>query len=121
MVSRSKLYGQLEQLEDELRDKLINQLNNAAKGTNHQVFCVQQFNTHKHWKNKTDYETELLVDLGAKILTLRKKLGEPSDNTIAEKICWYCQQWNENIQSEPKIAQILAQQFLDAINTGIYK
>ena len=120
MVARSKLYLQLESLENELREKLISQLQLAINGEDNSIFCVDKFNKHKEWKEHCNKRSEYLVDLGAQILTLRKKLGESSENTIAEQICEYCRLWNDNVNTDPKCAQIIAKQFLDAIETEKY-
>ena len=120
MVARTKLYAQMERLEDELKIKLIIQLKRAVNGDNDQIFCAQRFSSHKQGKGRTDSQTDYLVDLGAQILVLKKKLDEPTENTIAEKICWYCRQWNEAGQSDASIVQNMAQQFLQAIESGKY-
>lgn len=117
MVARSKLYEQLDQLEGELERKLIPHLQHAANGDNDYIFCVEQFNPFKKYRENTDKVSESLVNLGAQILSLRKKLGESSENTIADKICGYCHQWNECVQTEEKCARQLAQQFLDEIKS----
>ena len=73
MVARSKLYTQLDVLEAELRVNLLTKLKRAALGENDLIFCAEPFNEHKALKNKTDHETEYLVEIGARILALRKK------------------------------------------------
>ena len=120
MVARSKLYAQLELLEGELREKLVPQLLLAVNGDDDSVFCVEMFNKHKEWKGRFNKKTEYLVHLGAQILTLKKKLGESSESSIAEQICVYCRQWNDNVHTDPQYAQIIAKQFLDAIEANIY-
>lgn len=120
MVARSKLYVQLELLENELREKLILQLKSAIKGDDSSIFCVEKFSNHKEWKGRFNKNTEYLVGLGAQILTLKKKLGESSENSIAEQICLYCRRWNDNVHAEPKYAQILANEFLDKIESSVY-
>ena len=120
MVARSKLYTQLELLESELKEKLVRQLKLALNGEDNSVFCVEKFSKHKEWKGRFNKKTEYLVDLGAQILTLKKKLGETSENSIAEQICIYCRRWNDNVNSDPNYAQIIAKQFLNAIEANIY-
>ncbi len=44
MVSKSKLYTQLDLLESELREKLIPRLKSAARGNNDLIFCVDNSN-----------------------------------------------------------------------------
>ncbi len=120
MVTRSKLYTQLELLESELREQLVPQLKLAVNGDNDSVFCVEKFNKHKEWKGRFNEKTEYLVGLGAQILALKKKLGESSENSIAEQICMYCRRWNDNVHTDHKYAQIIAKEFLDAIEASIY-
>ena len=115
MVSRSKLYAQLDMLESELREKIIPHLEKAAEGKNDLVFCVKEFNNFSDLKDKTDKYTETLVRIGAKILVLKKKLGVPAEGSIAERICWYCREWGNLTNTHRKSAQGLAIQFLDEI------
>ena len=112
MVSKGKLYRQLDSLETELEEKLIPLLEQAAKGRNDLVFCVEDFNPFPELKSKTNVETESLINVGAQILALRNKLGEPSEGSIAERICWYCREWGNLEASQTKSAQRLASQFL---------
>lgn len=115
MVKRSKLYEQLDLLETELNAKIVPHLKQAANGENDLIFCVDGFNPFKELKGKTDINTEYLVELGAQILVLKKKLGEPAAETVAERICWYCREWGVRMHNEEKCAQILARQFLSEI------
>ena len=115
MVSRSKLYEQLQRLEGELHKKIVPHLEQAAVGNNDLVFCVRDFNPFRELKAKTDKNMEYFVDLGAQILILNKKLGESSKDSIAERVCWYCREWSDRVRAEPDCAQKLAKQFLDEI------
>ncbi len=115
MVSRSKLYEQLDALELELEEKLIPHLENAANGKNDLVFCVSDFNPFAELKDKTDHTTERLVHIGRQILALKKKLGEKSEGSIAERICWYCREWGNLENTHRKNAQDLANQFIKEI------
>ena len=115
MVSRSTLYAQLDALESELKEKIIPHLEKAVADNNDLVFCVKDFNPFGELKDKTDKTTETLVKLGARILVLKNKLGEPAEGSIAEKICWYCRQWGKLKNAQHKCTQGLAQQFLDEI------
>ena len=117
MVSRSKLYSQLDALESELKEGIIPHLKTAANGNNDLVFCVGEFNPFNELKGKTDKNTENLVKIGAKILALKSKLGEPSEGSIAERICWYCREWGNLENTHRKSTQSLAKQFLDEIKT----
>ena len=116
MVSRSKLYTQLDALESELEDKIVPHLEAAANGSNDLIFCVQGFNPYSELKAKTDKTTENLVNIGSQILSLKSKLGEPSQGSIAERICWYCREWGSRGNSHPNNTQDLAKQFLQEIN-----
>ena len=116
MVSKSKLYTQLDLLESELREKLVPRLESAARGKNDLIFCVDSFNPFTELKSKTDSETEALIHIGAQILGLREKLGEPSEGTIAERICWYCREWGNLENGHRKSAPGLAKQFLEEID-----
>ena len=115
MVSRSKLYVQLDLLESELKEKIIPHLQKAAEGKSDLVFCVEEFNPYSQLKYKTDKKTEYLVSIGAQILVLKKKLGEPTKGIIAERICWYCREWGNLINIQANSAQDLAKLFLDEI------
>lgn len=115
MVSKTKLYTQLDSLETELEEKLIPLLQQAANGNNDLVFCVEDFNPFPELKFKTNQETEMLVNIGAQILALKNKLNESSHGSIAERICWYCREWSNKENSHRKSAQDLAKQFLKEI------
>ena len=117
MVSKAKLYTQLDALEFELEASLIPHLEQAADGRNDLVFCVQSFNPFPELASRTDEKTETLVTIGSHILTLKNKLGEPSDGSLAERICWYCREWGNLENEKRKSAQGLAIQFLQEIET----
>ena len=61
MVARSKLYMQLELLEDEIREKLVSQLQLALNGEDDAVFCVEKFNKHKSWKGRCNKKSRTSV------------------------------------------------------------
>jgi len=115
MVSKAKLYAKLDSLENELRESLIPHLKNAADGNNDLLFCVTAFNPFRELKYKTDKLTEELIEMGSQILSLRSKLGEPSDGIIAERICWYCREWGNTKNSHKPSSTGLAKQFLAEI------
>lgn len=115
MVSKVKLYTQLDSLEIELEQKLIPLLEQAAEGKNDLFFCVEDFNPFPELKSKTNRETESLINMGVQILALKNKLGEPSEGTIAERICWYCREWGNLGNNHRKSVQGLARQFLEEI------
>jgi len=117
MVSKTKLYKQLDQLEQELVERLIPHLECAAQGENPFIFCAAGFNNAKALNNKTDKFTEELVDVGAQILSLKEKLGESSVGSIAERICWYCRKWSATKTDQAREAQALATQFLEEIHS----
>ena len=118
MVSKSKLYKRLDQLEAELEERLVPHLESAAQGFNDEIFCVADFNPFDELRYKTDKVTEDLVELGSQILTLKTKLGESDESSIAARICWYCREWGDVKQGHKKSAQVLAVQFLDEIKNG---
>ncbi len=115
MVSKAKLYSQLDRLEDELRERIIPHLENAVIGENDLVFCATDFNSFSELKFKTDAETDSLIQLGRQILALREKLGEPSTRAIAERICWYCRKWGDTDNNHRKATQGLARDFLQEV------
>ncbi len=119
MVSKAKLYTKLDSLEAELEERLVPHLEKAATGENDLVFCVPAFNPFKVLKSKTDIEMGELVELGSQILLLKNKLGELSEGSIAERICWYCREWGNLENHHRGSAQGLAKQFLDEINGAV--
>ena len=118
MVSKAKLYSQLDRLEDELRERLIPHLERAAKGENDKVFCISEFNPFPELRFRADPETEELVLLGRQILSMRDKLGESSDGVIAERICWYCRKWGDAADSHRSAATVLAKEFLKEVRSA---
>jgi hypothetical protein len=98
-----------------LKENIAPHLEAAANGNNDLVFCVEKFNSFSELKGKTDKTAENLVNIGAQILVLKNKLGESSEGSIAERICWYCREWGNLDSSRQKSAQDLAKQFLDEI------
>ena len=115
MVSKSKLYSKLDSLEVELVERLVPHLEKAAEGKNELVFCVKGFHSFDQLKSRTDQVTAELIDIGAEILMLKKKLGEPSEGSVAERICWYCREWGNVNHHHRANAQGLAKQFLNEI------
>jgi len=115
VVSKAKLYTTLDSLEEELEARIVPHLETAAEGNNHLVFCVTDFNPFPALKHQTDATTEELVVLGRQILLLKNKLGESSEGSIAERICWYCRKWADTKNNYRGAAQGLAQQFLEEI------
>jgi len=118
MVSKAKLYTQLDSLEAELEEKLIPLLKQAVEGKNDLVFFVENFNPFPELKSRTNEKTEELVNIGTQVLALKSKLGEPSEGSIAERICWYCREWGNLENSHRKSARGLARKFLDEIEYG---
>lgn len=118
MVSKAKLYSKLDLLEIQLKQSLVPHLNEAAQGENDLVFCVPAFNPFRELKNSTDDLTAELVEIGAQILSLRDKLGEPSAGTIAERLCWYCRQWSDTGNRYKVSGKELAKAFLLEIKTS---
>jgi len=117
MVSKAKLYDKLDQLEEDFEERLIKHLEVAAKGGNELVFCVKGFHAFDQLKNRSDEITEELVAMGAQVLGLREKLGEPTQGTVAERICWYCREWGNTDNRHRGGAQGLARQFLNEIQS----
>lgn len=115
MVSKSKLYAKLDSLESELTERLIPHLEQAAAGKNGLVFCVKGYHSIQELKSYSDETTEELVNIGSQVLSLKKKLGEPSEGSIAERICWYCHEWANQQNHHRKNSQGLARQFLEEI------
>jgi hypothetical protein len=118
MVSKQKLYSQLDRMEEELRERIVPHLEEAAIGKNDLVFCATDFNPFPELKLRTDAETDALIQLGRRILVMREKLGESSDATIAERICWYCTKWGDSGDSFRKSAQRLSAEFLQEIKVA---
>ncbi len=112
MVSKSKLYAQLDSLEIELEERLIPLLKQAASGKNDLIFCVNDFNSYPELASKTNKNTEACINLGSQILTLKNKLEESSEGSVAERICWYCRQWGNKDNHHRDNTQELAKQFL---------
>ena len=115
MVSKAKLYTKLDFLETELKENLVPLLKRTVEGKNDFVFCVPGYNSFPELKSKTNEEMEALVNMGTQILALKNKLGESSEGSIAERICWYCREWGNMEDSHRKSAQALAKQFLEEI------
>lgn len=115
MVSKAKLYSKLDVLEAQLQGILLPHLRNAAVGKNDLIFCVKAFNPFRELKDRTDKVTEESIEIGSQILSLREKLGEPSEGTIAERICWYCREWSNVNNNHRSSATGLAKQFLKEI------
>ncbi|MFK8029828.1 MAG: hypothetical protein AB8G18_06280 [Gammaproteobacteria bacterium] len=118
MVSKAKLYSQLDRLEEELRERIVPHLKEAAAGNNNLVFCTSDFNSLPGRKQQPDAESDALVQLGRQILVLRDKLGESSGGTVAERICWYCREWVRNADDR-KSAQVLATAFLQELTPRV--
>jgi hypothetical protein len=115
MVSKTKLYTQLDSLEAELEEKLIPLLEQAIKGKNDLVFCVESFNPFFKSNTQTNKKTQALINIGTQILVLKGKLGESSKGSIAERLCWYCRKWDDLEDGNKNNAQSLAKQFLKEI------
>lgn len=115
MVSKIKLYSRLDSLEAQLQEALLLHLKHAVEINNDNIFCVKQFNAYRELKYKTDEHTEELVEIGSQVLALRSKLGEPTEGTIAERICWYCREWGNPENRHRSSGTGLAKQFLAEI------
>lgn len=116
MVSKAKLYSQLDRLEEELRARIVPHLENAANGKNDLVFCTSDFNPYPELKTRTDKGMGDLIQLGRQVLSLQEKLGESSEGSIAERLCWYCRKWGDANDRHRDSVQVLAQSFLQEIS-----
>ena len=115
MVSKAKLYSKLDRMEEELRERIVPHLKEASKGKNDLVFCASGFSSFPELKLKPDIETDALIQLGRQILVLKEKLGESSNGSVAERICWYCRKWGDSGGNYRKAAQTLAAEWLQEI------
>jgi hypothetical protein len=115
MVSKSKLYIQLDRLEEELSEKLIPHLEDAAKGRNEFIFCAKHFVAQTSLRKHADAYTQELIDLSSKILSLRDNLGESTVGCVAERICIYCDRWGSVKDRHRNLGQELAIEFLHEI------
>jgi hypothetical protein len=116
VVSKAKLFIKLDDLEILLKDSVVSHLRLAVNNGNEGVFCVTELAKNCDAKHKTDKTTEELVLLGRQVLALKEKLGETSQGSIAERICWYCREWSQTKPRYPHPSgTYLAQQFLDEI------
>ena len=119
MVSKGKLFSKLDDLEILLKDSVVSHLRLAVNNRNEGVFCVTGFSKNHDARYKTDKVTEELVLLGRQVLALKEKLGEASQGSIAERICWYCREWSQANARYSRHSHhsgtYLAQQFLDEI------
>ncbi|MFT5895492.1 MAG: hypothetical protein ACI8VW_002367 [bacterium] len=118
MVSKVKLYSQLDSMEDELRERVVPHLENAVKGNNNLIFCTTDFKPFPKLNYRADSETDALIQLGRQILALKEKLGESSEGTIAERICWYCRKWGDTGDSHQEVVQGLAKDFLQELRNA---
>lgn len=118
MVSKSKLYTQLDGLEDELKEKLIPHLEDAAKGRNEFIFCAKKFVAQVSLRKHADAYTQELIDMSSKILSLRDILGESTEGCVAERICVYCDKWGNVKDRHRNLGQELAVQFLEEIKSS---
>jgi hypothetical protein len=113
VVSKAKLFTQLDDLENLLKKKTLAHLHLAIITNNELVFCATDFITNRELKNKVDKETEVLITLGRQILGLKEKLDECSVGSVAERICWYCREWGH---PNTRLSGVqLAQRFVDEI------
>lgn len=115
MVSKAKLYFQLDVLQEELCERIIPHLENAVNGNNATIFYTSAFNSIRKLKPATDDETEKLIQLGRQVLALSEKLGVDTKQSIAERLCWYCRKWEDADVNVHCSAQTLAQTFLQEI------
>jgi len=116
VVSKGKLFSKLDDLEILLKDSVVSHLHLAVNNRNEGVFCVTGFSKNHDARYKANKITEELVLLGRQVLALKEKLGEASQGSIAERICWYCREWSQAKPCYPHPSGIyLAQQFLEEI------
>lgn len=117
MVSKAKLYTQLDQLEEELEEKLMPHLEEAAQGKNEFIFCAKNFVVQASVRKHADATTQSLIDLGSRILSLRESLGESTENCAAARICIYCRKWGNVKDRHRNLGQELAIQLIEEIKT----
>ena len=115
MVSRAKLYEQLDRLEIELKQDLVPHLKIAESGKNDYIFCVNGFNQGLAAKNKNDALTERLIHIARQVIALRGKLDEPDEDSIAVKICQYCREWSAEHKRGNADVKMMAKKFLQEI------
>lgn len=115
MVSRAKLHEQLDRLEIVLKQDLVPHLKTAASGKNDYIFCVSDFNLGIVDKNKNDALTERLIHIARQVITLRGKLDEPDEDSIAVKICQYCRKWSAEHKRGNADVKMIAKKFLQEI------
>jgi len=112
MVARSKLYAQLDSLEEEFVEKLVPHLKEAARGQNEYIFCAKSFVSYASLRKHADKLTAELIELASDIFYMREKLGESLDDTNAGRFCDCCEQWGKLTDRHRNSAQDMAIQFL---------
>jgi len=115
MVSKTKLYDKLDLLEAQLQKDMIDHLTQAIKHEDEFIFCVSTFSSRRWLKKHSNKKMEQSVTMGAHILTLKEKLNETVTGSIAERVCWYCREWNRTHDENTPMGVFLAKQFLTEI------
>src|SRR5262245_10764502 len=111
MTRKSKLYMQLDQLEGELKSRLIAAAQLAAAGSNGRLFVVSDLNPFPGYVRPTR-ETEEIVALGQQTLTLRRKLGESPENAPAAVFRRYCKEWSDASEHQRGACSTVARRLL---------
>src|SRR5262245_30162433 len=111
MARNGKLYSQLDQLEAELKSRLVSAARTAAMGANDLLFVVSDLNPFPR-SVRTPDETVALVALGQDTLKLRAKLGESVEAAPATLFRRYCERWSDISDHHRGTCASLARQLL---------
>lgn len=93
MGRHAKLFERLDQLEADLRARLVPMLRLAADGRHDLVFAAARVLPESYPRHMANREMDELLGLADEILSLRAKLDSPDDDGIAPRLHAWCAKW----------------------------
>lgn len=113
-----KLYQRLDALEAEFKSRLIAELKAIASGGGGLFFMQEDYPYYKQLKAYVNPESGNLEEIGNEIISLRKKLKEPVEESLVMRFRAHREKWGDLSDDNRKGETNLAKQFLTEIESG---
>lgn len=115
MGRHQKLHERLDRLEIGIRDRLVKELRACIDGKRDLLFLAREFRS-SNWPLSIGSEmTDDLLTEVEKILSLRRKLGEPTEGCLAHSFRETCRRWADTDDPHRLGARRLAEELVNEL------
>jgi hypothetical protein len=118
MGRNEKLYARLDALEAEFKQRLVSELTPVSEGSGDFFFMDEQYPEYDVLSRYARPEVAELEALGKEIVSLRRKLKEPEEESLLARFRSYRAKWSDLEDHHRGTDQNLAKQLLVEIRSA---